>query len=547
MARLGDQTDGILRELLDVLRREARDSTDSGRVVQDLQIHQIELELQNRELREAQQALEESRDRYADLYDFAPVAYATVNRLGEIIQMNLTAAQLLGVERARGEGGFLGTRLSPGDGRAVLNSLERVLSTGEDESIEVSLGRAPANRRDLRLTIRRDNPRLTGAPPLSCRVILSDITDQLRSERALRDANRHKDEFLAMLGHELRNPLSPICHVAAVLALAPTPVQVAWAAELLGRQVKHLVRLVDDLLDVAQINRGTFALHRHCFDLREAVERAMEQALPLFEAHRQHLNSALPPVPVPVDGDPERLTQVIVNLLGNAAKFSAPNGTVFLSLDTANGAARLQVRDHGSGIDASLLPQVFAAFLQGEQSLDRPRGGLGLGLALVKGLVELHGGQVQAISPGLGAGSTFTVQLPLAQTVAAIPAPGPDRRIKPHVILVVDDDRDVATACATLLRRLDQQVETVHDGLAALEVVERLKPDLVLLDIGLPGMNGYEVARRLRTTETGRAARLVALTGYGQDEDRQRALAAGCDAFVCKPMDLTTLIGVLER
>ncbi|AUB82560.1 hypothetical protein THSYN_17490 [Candidatus Thiodictyon syntrophicum] len=374
-----------------------------------------------------------------------------------------------------------------------------------------------------------------------------DITARKRSEQVLRDADQRKDEFLAMLGHELRNPLAPIRHVADVLTLHPMPEQLPWAASILTRQVSHLVRLVDDLLDVARINRGKLTLHRKRFDLREAVEHAIEQVRPMLDAHGQHLDVALVPTPVTVDGDPERLTQVVVNLLGNAAKFSAREMTVFLALDTVNGEARIVVRDQGAGLAASLLPQVFTAFTQGEQTLDRPRGGLGLGLALVKGLVELHAGRVRAASPGLGAGSTFTVQLPLAPSVPALAAAHPERPIKGRVILVIDDDRDVAAACAMLLGCVGQQVHTAHDGLTGLEAVERFQPDLILLDIGLPDMLGYEVAHRLRATVAGRAARLVALTGYGQEGDRQRALEAGFDEHLRKPVDLKTLIAVLGR
>ncbi|WP_295436687.1 ATP-binding protein [uncultured Thiodictyon sp.] len=374
-----------------------------------------------------------------------------------------------------------------------------------------------------------------------------DITAQKLSEQVLRDADQRKDEFLAMLGHELRNPLAPIRHVADVLTLHPMPEQLPWAASILTRQVSHLVRLVDDLLDVARINRGKLTLHRKRFDLREAVEHAIEQVRPVLDAHGQHLDVVLVPRPVTVDADPERLTQVVVNLLGNAAKFSAREMTVFLALDTADGEARIVVRDQGAGLAAPLLPQVFTAFTQGEQTLDRPRGGLGLGLALVKGLVELHAGRVHAASPGLGAGSTFTVQLPLAPGVPALVASHPERPIKGRVILVIDDDRDVAAACAMLLGCVGQQVHTAHDGLTGLEAAERLRPDLILLDIGLPDMLGYEVAHRLRATVAGRAARLVALTGYGQEGDRQRALEAGFDEHLRKPVDLKTLISVLGR
>ncbi|MBK1716202.1 PAS domain S-box protein [Thiocystis violacea] len=377
-----------------------------------------------------------------------------------------------------------------------------------------------------------------------------DITEQKAAEQALREANRHKDEFLAMLGHELRNPIAPIRHVADILSLDPTLDRVPWAASLLSRQVDHISRIVDDLLDVARINRGKMKLRKQGFDLREAVERAMEQIRPRLDKDDQRLEVALPPTPVCVYGDPERLAQVIVNLLSNAAKFSESNTRIFLTLERANEEARIEVRDEGRGMAASLLPSVFSAFSQGEQTLERSSGGLGLGLALVKGLVELHDGQVRAASPGLGAGSTFTVTLPLASTVpvASESASTSDRPVhQSRVILVVDDNWDVAESCAMLLRCLGQQVHTANDGPTALETAERIQPDLILLDIGLPGMDGYEVARRLRATEAGRDARLVALTGYGQEHDRQRTQATGFDAHLLKPLDSRILLAELDR
>lgn len=377
---------------------------------------------------------------------------------------------------------------------------------------------------------------------------LVDIELRKNAEEALREANRHKDEFLAMLGHELRNPLAPIRHAVEVLRLSPSQDQIDWAVRILTRQVDHVTRLVDDLLDVARISRGKLRLRRRAFDLRQAVEKAVEQVRPLLDARSQRLESRLPPLPVVVDGDTERLTQVIVNLLGNATKFSAPNRPIALTLSSEQGEAVLRIQDQGIGMAAPLLPRIFAPFAQGAQTAERAAGGLGLGLALVQGLVELHSGRVQALSPGEGRGSTFIVRLPLRKTSlepsAAVSEPRCERG---RVVLIVDDNLDVAESCAMLLSCLNQEVHTAHDGPAALESAARLRPNLILLDIGLPGMDGYEVACRLRATRAGREARLVALTGYSPEDAAQRAQTAGFDEYLLKPVDSKALIQVLER
>ncbi|MBK1716085.1 ATP-binding protein [Thiocystis violacea] len=388
---------------------------------------------------------------------------------------------------------------------------------------------------------------LSGARP-GALIAHEEITERKGSEQALREAAQRKDEFLAMLGHELRNPLAPIRHAAEILSLSPTPERVTWAASLMTRQISHLTRLVDDLLDVSRISLGKLRLQRQPFDLRQAVERAVEQSRPRLDRQAQQLAIALPRTPVMVDGDLDRLTQVFVNLLVNAAKFSGSNMTVFLTLETLDEAARVEVRDQGVGMAASLLSEVFTPFSQGEQTIERPHGGLGLGLSLVKGLVELHGGEVRAASPGLGEGSTFSLSLPLDRCDSMTPDADAERRSEPVlVILVVDDQRDVADSCAMLLRCLGQRVHTAHDGPAALDLAERIRPDLILLDIGLPGMDGYEVARRLRDSDAGRNARLVALTGYGREDVQRQTRAAGFDEHLLKPVATETLIALLGR
>jgi signal transduction histidine kinase len=362
-------------------------------------------------------------------------------------------------------------------------------------------------------------------------------------------ANRAKDEFLAMLGHELRNPLAPI---VSALHLMERRSGGAESAErrIIERQVAHLSRLVDDLLDVSRITKGKIQLERKRLDLRGVVARALEITQPAMERRPEPVQLDLPAGPVHVLGDAVRLAQVVSNLLTNAAKFTRPEGRIDIRLRCAGGAAELAVRDHGAGISAALLPHVFDLFLQGEQALDRGAGGLGLGLAIVKTLVQMHGGSVSAASDGPGRGSTFTVRLPLHDSAgveetaprrAAAPASGSGR------VLVVDDNADAAESLAMLLDDVGYEVRSAEDGDAALATLDGFAPDLAILDIGLPGMDGYELARRLKADPRVPGLRLVALTGYGREPDRARALASEFDEHLVKPVEAERLVGVIER
>lgn len=337
-----------------------------------------------------------------------------------------------------------------------------------------------------------------------------------------------------MLGHELRNPLAPILNALHVMRVPGVkPKEIGQAHQIAERQVRHLARLVDDLLDVSRIDRGKIELRRGLIDLRDSAARAAETALPLVESRRYVLSVALPDEPVPVLADGARVGQVLANLLNNAAKYTEPGGRISLSVAREGGEAVARVADDGTGIDPDLLPRVFELFTQAERSLDRSQGGLGIGLTLVRRLVELHGGRVEARSAGVGLGSEFTVRLPIAQ-----PSPGEDAASPPCLdpaadfpsdspqrILVVDDNVDGAEILARLMKAGGHRVEVAHDGLRALEVARSLKPEVVLLDIGPPEMDGYQVARRLRALDGLERAMLVALTGYGQGDDRLRSVA----------------------
>jgi PAS domain S-box-containing protein len=361
----------------------------------------------------------------------------------------------------------------------------------------------------------------------------------------LAEADRRKDEFLAMLAHELRNPLAPIRNALAILEEGADGATSAQARDVAERQVRHMAHLVDDLLDISRITRGKINLQKEPVDLAAAVSRSVEAARPVLSARRHTLSVALPQTPVSLLADPTRLEQILDNLLSNAAKYTEPGGRIDLAAERHGDEAVLRVRDTGVGIAPEMLPRVFDLFAQAERSLDRAEGGLGIGLTLVRSLVELHGGSVQAYSAGLGHGSEFVVRLPAAGDAArrvdlpASPAPGPGEPAAVRRVLVVDDNLDAAQSLATLLKLWGHEVTVAHDGAAALEAVRARASDVILLDIGLPGMSGLEVARQVR----GNPERplLVALTGYGQEQDRRRSIAAGFDCHLVKPVDLREL------
>jgi PAS domain S-box-containing protein len=402
-------------------------------------------------------------------------------------------------------------------------------------------------------------------------VVFRDVTDRRRSEDALRrseealkeradalaDVDRRKDEFLATLAHELRNPLAPLRNALHLAKLAdPNPIpDVKRARDVMDRQIEHLIRLVDDLLDMSRINRGKVRLRKERVDLADVVARAVESSRPAIDERKHTLEISLPEEPILLEADAVRLAQVFLNLLTNASKYTPVGGLIRLSAEigSADGIAPprrevvVRVRDTGMGIAAELLPKVFDLFTQAERSLDRADGGLGVGLSLVRQLTELHGGTVTATSEGHGRGSEFSVRLPMAQ--GAAPAVPSAARTTSDVaarsfncrVLVVDDNRDSADSLALLLRLMGHDVRTAHDGRLAVEVAAAYCPQIVFLDIGLPGLNGLEVCQRLRGTRDMNKAVIVAVTGYGQDEDKRRSKEAGFDAHLIKPIDMSTL------
>lgn len=374
-----------------------------------------------------------------------------------------------------------------------------------------------------------------------------DITDLKRIEFALRDADRRKDEFLAMLAHELRNPLAAICNGLAVQKLSGTGDAVAsLTLEMLERQAKQLVRLVDDLLDVSRITRGKVELRKERIDLATVVSSALAICAPLIEAAGCSLTVEAMADSLVVSADAVRMTQIISNLLNNATKYTPEGGRITVTLARDGDMAIVSIRDSGVGIAAESLPRIFDLFVQVDNPAARAQGGLGIGLTLVRNLVELHGGRIEAKSEGLGRGSEFSIRLPLADANEAQEAGAPVTQSaaatpRPTRVLVVDDNRDSADSLAILLRLQGHDVRIAYDGAAALRAIAEDPPQLALIDVGMPGMDGLEVARRVRAQPQFRDVTLVAVTGWGQQKDRTASAAAGFDHHLMKPISIDSL------
>ena len=385
--------------------------------------------------------------------------------------------------------------------------------------------------------------------PLHAWAVVQDITARKEAENGLREADRRKDEFLATLAHELRNPLAPIRNAVEILKrVGPADPILVRNHSVIDRQVRHMARLLDDLLDVSRITRNRLELRRERVELADVVRVAIETSRPLIDRNAHDLSVTLPPGRIPLDADPVRLAQVFSNLLNNAARYTEPGGRIWLSAARHGGEVVVSVRDNGVGIDADMLPRVFDLFSQAAPALQRSQGGLGIGLSLVKGLVEMHGGRIAAHSDGPGQGSEFTVRLPIAVVETAdrdaaaqdgAPAAGVRR------ILVVDDIEDNADTMATLLRELGNDVRTAYGGAEAVEAAADFRPSVVLLDIGMPRVTGLDAARMIRAQPWGAKICLIALTGWAGPEDRRRTQDAGFDHHLVKPVDYTQLLRLL--
>jgi PAS domain S-box-containing protein len=396
--------------------------------------------------------------------------------------------------------------------------------------------------------------------------VLRDSTERKRFEeqlrernKALTEADRRKDEFLAMLAHELRNPLAPIFNALSILEQPDLPSDTQRQARMMiDRQVRTLAHLIDDLLDVSRITRGKIQLRKAAVDLSVIINNAVQTCRTLLDACKHKLTVTLPPRPVTLDADRTRMEQVIVNLLTNSAKYSEEGSSITVTATQEHDEAVVRVQDTGVGIAPDLLPQIFDLFTQADRSLSHSQGGLGIGLTMVKKLVELHGGTLQARSEGIGKGSEFIIRLPVLYTLSTETSPeeaakAPRQAEKPLRVLVVDDNVDAAESLRMVLTMSGHQVAAAYCGATALQLAQEQKPDVMIVDIGLPGLNGYQLAVRVRETPELKNIVLVAMTGYGQEEDHRRSTEAGFDYHMVKPADpqkleeILTIIGGAER
>jgi PAS domain S-box-containing protein len=497
----------------------------------------------------------EENERFRTLFEQAPGFMAVLRGPEHVFELtNQSYLQLIGHRQILGKTAREG--LPEVAGQGFFELLDRVYSSGEPfvgHALPLRMQREPNGPPEERFLdfvyqpIRDANGAVSGIF-----VEGSDVTSRKQIEDELRAANRQKDQFLAMLAHELRNPLAPIMTAAQLLKVGRLdPRSIANASEIIARQAAHMTDLVNDLLDVSRVTRGLVTLEKEELDLNVIVAAAVEQVRPLIDARRHSLTLQLSGRSAHVIGDRTRLVQVISNILNNAAKYTAPGGRLTLSVSVDEQQVHVGVRDNGVGIAPDILPYIFDLFTQAERTPDRSQGGLGIGLALVKSLVALHGGTVHASSAGLGQGSEFCICLPRLMTPADArddAAPGDNAQAPGALrVMVVDDNVDAAQMLAALLEVQGHAVCVEYDAKGALERARRERPEVLLLDIGLPDMDGYELARRLRNLPESAGATLVALTGYGQSQDRKEAEQAGFDHYLVKPADMEQVNDVLAE
>lgn len=492
----------------------------------------------------AEEALRRSERRFRAMADAIPQIVFTAGPDGAAEYLNRVWGEYTGLEAAEGlRDGWRSVPVHPDDVARAAEAWRRAVQGAEPFEAEFRIRRASDGA--WRWHLARAQPLLEAGGGVerwfgTC----TDVHDGREAIAALREADRRKDEFLAMLGHEIRNPLAAIANALQVLEHGAEPDAMARRhREVIGRQAWHLSRLVDDLLDLSRIRSGKIALRLERLDLREAVGRACESHRPAAEGRRQSLTVALPGEPLPVDGDGARLEQVVGNLVQNAVKYTPPGGRIHVTAEAVDGRAVVWVRDDGQGIEPESLAGIFDLFVQEERTAGQPRaGGMGLGLPLVRRLVEMHGGEVSARSAGRDRGSEFSVWLPLREGLPSPrEAPGEEAPAEPRRVLVVEDNPDSRATLQDLLSLEGHEVEAAEDGLQGVERALAWSPDIALVDIDLPVLDGYEVARRLRRDPRGRHVRLVALTGYGLAGHREKARDAGFDAFLVKPVDLAEL------
>jgi PAS domain S-box-containing protein len=509
----------------------------------------VEFVLDITERKQAEAALRESEERFRALADASPALIYQFDSRGRALYFNQRFAELRGIPAGQVLGSNWHTMVHPDDLPGCFDAL----------------GLAVRERRPCQQRLRlrgadgqwhwfesHSVPWYSGTGEHRGQVgIAIDITEAVRAEQALRDADRRKDEFLATLAHELRNPLAPISNAVQLLGQPQGRRRADRLVEVVQRQVKHIVRLVDDLMEVSRITRGTLQLSVAPVNLQEIVQAAVETSQPEIERERHRLTVTLPDEPVVLEADKVRLTQVFANLLNNAARYTEPGGAIELMVRREGQDAVVAVRDTGIGIPGDQLPRVFDMFAQLHRDSARGLGGLGIGLTMVRSLVELHGGSVQVASDGPGRGSQFTVRLPLPAGPTATAAPATQETARAPLsgrrVLIVDDNRDAADSLAMLLEADGARVSVAYDGPHALAVADAFMPHAVLLDLGMPGMDGYEVAQRLQRNPALADTRLIALTGWGQESDRRATSACGFDHHLTKPVDIQALGDLLRQ
>ncbi len=505
--------------------------------------------------RQAQEALRVQSQYLSDLFQRAPGFMAVVHGPRHVFELaNAAYLTLVGHRDVIGKP-FLDA-LPEFAVQEFPALLDQVFTTAEPyvgRARKVLLQRSPGARLEERYLDFVYQPLLAADGSVSGVFIEgSDVSERCAAEEALRQADRRKDEFLATLAHELRNPLSPIRHAAKIAQNSSvTPAQLQWSHDVIDRQVEHMSRLLDDLLDISRITRGKLELRTQHLALMECITAAVESTRPLIEAKQHRIEIEVrAEEPIHIEADPVRIVQIFSNLLTNAAKYTDSGGRISVSVRAVGKDVEISVRDNGIGIAADVLPQVFVMFSQATSALERSEGGLGIGLSLVRGLVILHSGSIEAHSEGLGRGSEFVVRLPRSRTLDAsdstVARQSAPKAFRPLRILVADDNRDSADSCQLLLEASGHTVRAAYGGAEAVDVAGNFQPEVALLDIGMPRINGFEVARRIRAMPWGPGAMLIAVTGWGQEQDKRQSLSAGFDRHLTKPIDIDALVGLLE-
>ena len=535
-------------------RKEKRDlsgwsADEIDRLVHELDVQHIELEMQNDELRQAQAELELARDRFTELFDLAPIGYCRLDSRGRIQEINLAGARLLGVGRIQLIARALHDFIAKTDQDRFFQHLRHGMEQLGYDQCELEMRREDGSLFDARIESVMQQEQGANNRFLT---VIRDVTERKQAQRSLQEADRRKDEFLATLAHELRNPLAPIVNALHIVTRPEMSEESRQAAsDIIDRQISHMVRLIDDLLDVSRIAGGKLQLRREHVDLTGILQQALEASKPRLETARHRLSVSFAEQPVQLYADPVRLTQVFVNLLNNACTYTEDGGEIRLNVGLDGQQAVVSIADTGVGIATRHLPHLFDKFMQIDDDAVERKAGLGIGLWLTRELVENHGGSIVALSDGPGRGSEFVVRLPVlthgapatrSQETQPEPAAEIHRRI-----LVVDDNRDAVTSLAMFLRVSGNDVETAYDGVAAVDLAGRFRPDVILLDIGMPVLDGYGACRRIRQLPGGKEMLIIALTGWGQEEDMRKTREAGFDAHLVKPISPDTLGKLLHE